>query len=96
MLPLAERDLLRVTATPVPCHDGLGQVVLPLLHGLARQMEHLESRGTPRLADNVIDLTGTLLAEHADGDRRAGEAAARTCSLSASSATWSSGSRPPG
>ncbi|MEU3937105.1 helix-turn-helix domain-containing protein [Streptomyces sp. NPDC029044] len=74
MLPLAERDLLRVTATPVPCHDGLGQVVLPLLRGLARQMEHLESRGTPRLADNVIDLVGTLLAEHADGDRRAEEA----------------------
>ncbi|MEV7064504.1 helix-turn-helix domain-containing protein [Streptomyces collinus] len=74
MLPLAERDLLRVTATPVPCNDGLGQVVLPFLHGLARQMEHLESRGTPRLADNVIDLIGTLLAEHADGDRRAGEA----------------------
>ncbi|MFI8893857.1 AraC-like ligand-binding domain-containing protein [Streptomyces paradoxus] len=74
MLPLAERDLLRVTATPVPCHDGLGQVILPLLRGLARQMELLESRGTPRLADNVIDLVGTLLAEHADGDRRAEEA----------------------
>ncbi|MFF6879633.1 MULTISPECIES: helix-turn-helix domain-containing protein [unclassified Streptomyces] len=70
MLPLAEHDLLRVAATPVPCHDGLGQVILPLLHGLARQMEHLESQGTPRLADNVIDLVGTLLAEHADGDRR--------------------------
>ncbi|MFJ4977967.1 helix-turn-helix domain-containing protein [Streptomyces coeruleorubidus] len=69
MLPLAERDLSRVAATPVPCHEGLGQVVLPLLHGLARQMEHLESRGTPRLADNVIDLIGTLLAEHADADR---------------------------
>ena len=69
MLPLAERDLSRVAATPVPCHDGLGQVVLPLLHGLARQMEHLESRGTPGLADNVIGLIGTLLAEHADADR---------------------------
>ncbi|WP_460070393.1 AraC-like ligand-binding domain-containing protein [Streptomyces sp. YKOK-I1] len=68
MLPLAERELARVTATPVPCHDGLGQVVLPLLHGLARQMEHLESRGTPRLADNVVGLIGTLLAEHADTD----------------------------
>ncbi|MFD5337558.1 AraC-like ligand-binding domain-containing protein [Streptomyces hawaiiensis] len=69
MLPLADRDLARVTATPVPCHDGLGQVVLPLLHGLARQMEHLELSGTPRLADNVVDLIGTLLAEHADADR---------------------------
>ena len=74
MLPLADRDLARVTATPVPCHDGLGQVVLPLLHGLARQMEHLESRGTPRLADNVVDLVGTLLAEYADADRTTEEA----------------------
>lgn len=74
MLALAERDLARVTATPVPCHDGLGQVVLPLLQGLARQMEHLETRGTPRLADNVIDLVGTLLAEHADVDRPSEEA----------------------
>jgi AraC-like DNA-binding protein len=74
MLPLAERDLVRVTATAVPCRDGLGQVVLPLLHGLARQLEHLESHGTPRLADNVIDLVGTLLAEHADMDRPSEEA----------------------
>jgi AraC-like DNA-binding protein len=74
MLPLAEPDLVRVTATAVPCRDGLGQVVLPLLHGLARQLEHLESHGTPRLADNVIDLVGTLLAEHADMDRPSEEA----------------------
>ncbi|MEE1760618.1 helix-turn-helix domain-containing protein [Streptomyces sp. SP18BB07] len=69
MLQLGERDLARVTATPVPCHDGLGQVVLPLLHGLARQMEHVEARATPRLADNIIDLVGTLLVEHADAVR---------------------------
>ncbi|MDW8803337.1 helix-turn-helix domain-containing protein [Streptomyces scabiei] len=69
MLQLRERDLARVTATPVPCHDGLGQVVLPLLHGLARQLEHVEARATPRLADNVIDLVGTLLVEHADAVR---------------------------
>ncbi|MDT0572045.1 helix-turn-helix domain-containing protein [Streptomyces sp. DSM 3412] len=66
MLQLTGRDLARVTATPVPCHDGLGQVVLPLLRGLARQMEHLEARATPRLVDNVVDLIGTLLVEHAD------------------------------
>ncbi|MDX3308760.1 AraC-like ligand-binding domain-containing protein [Streptomyces sp. NPDC054884] len=72
MLQLTERDLARVTATPVPCHDGLGQVVLPFLHGLARQMEHLEDRATPRLADNVIDLIGTLLLGHAGADRTTG------------------------
>ncbi|WP_158778871.1 helix-turn-helix domain-containing protein [Streptomyces cellulosae] len=62
-------DLERVTATPVPCHDGLGQVVRPLLYGLARQMAHLESCGTPRLADHVVGLIGTLLAEQAGADR---------------------------
>ncbi|MER5185201.1 helix-turn-helix domain-containing protein [Streptomyces sp. NPDC002896] len=73
MLQMAERDLARVTATPVSCHDGLGQVVLPFLHGLARQVEHLESRATPRFADNVVDLIGTLLAEHAGADPAAGD-----------------------
>ena len=73
MLQLTERDLARVTATPVPCHDGLGPVVLPLLHGLARQMEHLETRATPRLVDNVVDLIGSLLVERADAGRTPGE-----------------------
>jgi AraC-like DNA-binding protein len=71
MLQMTERELARVTATMVSCHDGLGQVVRPFLYGLARQMEHLESRGTPRLADNVVDLIGTLLAEHAGADHSA-------------------------
>lgn len=73
MLQLTERDLARVTATPVSCHDGLGLVVRPFLYELARQVEHLESRGTPRLADNVVGLIGTLLAEHAGADRAAGD-----------------------
>lgn len=73
MLQLAEPDLARVTATTVPCQTGLGQVVLPFLHGLARQMAHLEARNMPRLAENVVDLVGTLLAEHADVDRTTGE-----------------------
>ncbi|MEU9173759.1 helix-turn-helix domain-containing protein [Streptomyces sp. NPDC048420] len=71
MLKMAERDLTRVTATSVSRHDGLGQVVLPFLYGLAQEVEHLESRGTPRLAGNVVDLIGTLLAERADVDRAA-------------------------
>ncbi|MGW1671575.1 AraC-like ligand-binding domain-containing protein [Streptomyces sp. NPDC002324] len=67
MLQLSERDLARVAATPVSCHDGLGLVVRPFLYELARQMEHLEERGTSRLADNVVGLIGTMLAEHAGG-----------------------------
>ncbi|MFI6808044.1 helix-turn-helix domain-containing protein [Streptomyces luteogriseus] len=73
MLRLTERDLARVTATPVPCHNGLGQVVRPFLYGLARQMEHLEERGTPRLADHVVGLIGTLLAEQAEVEGTTGE-----------------------
>lgn len=69
MLRLPERDLARVTATSVSCRDGLGAVVRPFLLGLARQVDALESLGTPRLADNVTDLVGTLLAEHAGADR---------------------------
>lgn len=68
MLQLAERDLARVTATTVSCQAGLGQVVLPLLRGLARQMAHLEAQSVPRIAENVVDLIGTLLAEHANAD----------------------------
>ncbi|MBA2950783.1 AraC-like ligand-binding domain-containing protein [Streptomyces himalayensis] len=73
MLQLTERDLARVTATPVSCHDGLGLVVRPFLYELARQVEHLESRGTSRLADNVVGLIGTMLAEHVGADRAAGD-----------------------
>ncbi len=73
LLQLTERDLARVTATPVSCHDGLGLVVRPFLYELARHVGRLESSGTPRLADNVVGLIGTLLAEHADADRAAGD-----------------------
>ncbi|MGW0833645.1 AraC-like ligand-binding domain-containing protein [Streptomyces prunicolor] len=69
MLRLPERELARVTATSVSCRDGLGTVVRPFLYGLARQVDELESLGTSRLADNVADLVGTLLAEHTGADR---------------------------
>ncbi len=66
---MPEHDLARVTAIPVSCSDGLGTVVRPFLYGLARQVDELESLATPRLADNVADLVGTLLAEHTGADR---------------------------
>lgn len=72
MLRLPERELARVTATSVSCRAGLGTVVRPLLYELARQVDELESLGTPRLADNVADLVGTLLADHTGADRRPG------------------------
>ncbi|WP_329322144.1 helix-turn-helix domain-containing protein [Streptomyces sp. NBC_01262] len=69
MLRMPERDLTRVTGIAVSCRDGLGMVVRPFLYGLARQVDELESVGTPRLADSVTDLLGTLLAEQAGADR---------------------------
>ncbi|WP_411152567.1 helix-turn-helix domain-containing protein [Streptomyces sp. A30] len=72
MLRMPDRDLERVTATAVSCRDGLGSVVGPFLYGLARQVDELAtltSLGTPRLADSVADLVGTLLAERAGVDR---------------------------
>lgn len=68
MLRLPERELARVTAVSVSCRDGLGTVVRPFLYGLARQVDELESLGTPRLAESVADLVGTLLAEHIGAD----------------------------
>ena len=72
MLRLPERELARVTATSVSCRDGIGTVVRPFLYGLARQVDELESLGTSRLADNVADLVGTLLADHTGADRTTG------------------------
>ncbi|MFI6277301.1 helix-turn-helix domain-containing protein [Streptomyces sp. NPDC050988] len=69
MLRIPDRELARVTAVSVSCRAGLGTVVRPFLYGLARQVDELESLGTPRLADNVADLVGTLLAEHMGADR---------------------------
>lgn len=65
MLRLPERDLRRMTATTVSCREGVGTLVRPFLSGLARQVDELESVGTSRLAENVVDVVGTLLAEHA-------------------------------
>lgn len=68
MLRLPERALERVMATSISCSGGLGPVVQPLLSGLAQQVGQLEEIGKPRLTDSVVDLVGTLLAEHAEAD----------------------------
>ncbi|MFE7841914.1 helix-turn-helix domain-containing protein [Streptomyces sp. NPDC057474] len=73
MLRMPERDVARVMATAVPCHEGLGTMVHPFLSGLVRQMDELESLGTSRLGHNVADLVGTLLAEHMGSDRAPGD-----------------------
>lgn len=63
MLRLPEPSLRRITASAVSCHSGLGAVVLPFLGELADRVAELEAMASPRLADNVVDLLGTLLAE---------------------------------
>ncbi|WP_060886957.1 helix-turn-helix domain-containing protein [Streptomyces caniscabiei] len=73
MLRMPERDLGRMTATPVSCRDGVGTVVHPFLSGLALQVDALETVGTPRLAENVVDLVGTLFAEHTGAAKNPGD-----------------------
>ncbi|MFE7762276.1 helix-turn-helix domain-containing protein [Streptomyces sp. NPDC057438] len=73
LLRMPERDLARVTATRVPCHEGVGTLVRPFLDGLVRQVEQSESLDTPRLGHNVADLIGTLLTEYMGVDRAPGD-----------------------
>jgi AraC-like DNA-binding protein len=70
LLRLPERDLTGMTATTISCATGLGPVVRPFLYGLAGQIRELEAPTSHRLADNVVDLVGFLLAEHGGGAER--------------------------
>ncbi|MFI1337343.1 helix-turn-helix domain-containing protein [Streptomyces sp. NPDC020845] len=65
MLRLSDSGLDRVTATAVDGSGGLGPVVLPFLHGLAAQVDALESTADPQFADTAIDLVRALLAPYA-------------------------------
>ncbi|WP_405770820.1 helix-turn-helix domain-containing protein [Streptomyces sp. NBC_00080] len=61
MLRLPDREVERLTATPIPSRTGLGPVVMPFLKGLAEQVNELEAVAPPRLADTVVDLVGALV-----------------------------------
>ncbi|MEU0967505.1 helix-turn-helix domain-containing protein [Streptomyces sp. NPDC005917] len=70
LLPQSEGDLQRVTATALHYDDGLGQVVLPFLQGLADHTPDITPTAGERLAANAVDLIGTLLAERLGRDTR--------------------------
>ncbi|MGI5255428.1 helix-turn-helix domain-containing protein [Actinacidiphila glaucinigra] len=70
LLPQSEGDLQRVTATALHPDDGLGQVVLPFLQGLADRAPNITPTAGERLAANAVDLLGTLLAERLGRDTR--------------------------
>ncbi|MER5431739.1 helix-turn-helix domain-containing protein [Streptomyces sp. NPDC002588] len=68
LLPQSEGDLQRVTATALHHDDGLGQVVLPFLQGLADHAPDITPTAAERLAASAVDLVGTLLAERLGRD----------------------------
>ena len=52
-----------VTAHRVSGRDGIGGLVAPLLAKLAEHLDEIDSAQSARLADNVVDLLGTLFAD---------------------------------
>jgi len=52
-----------VTAQRVSGRSGIGGLVSPLLVNLATRLDEIDSTHTARLADNVVDLLGTLYAD---------------------------------
>jgi AraC-like DNA-binding protein len=60
-LPRDEVD--QVTARPVSGRTGIGGLVAPLLANLADRVDEVGPAQSARLADNVVDLLGTLYAD---------------------------------
>jgi AraC-like DNA-binding protein len=65
-LGLPEDQVARLTATRVPGAAGLGALVRPFLVQVASVLDSVDTRAGVRLADNVLDLLGTVLAERLD------------------------------
>ncbi|MFJ9900658.1 helix-turn-helix domain-containing protein [Streptomyces sp. NPDC091280] len=63
-LRLPAEDVARLTAVRVSGRQGTGALVSPLLLQLADHLDEYENPGSLRLADNIVDLLVTLLAEH--------------------------------
>jgi AraC-like DNA-binding protein len=63
-LHLGDRAMREVTAHRVSGRRGVGALVSPLLMSLARQLDDADGAPTaPRLADNILDLLGTMFAD---------------------------------
>jgi AraC-like DNA-binding protein len=64
MLGLPQARLAAVTATRI--RGGTAALIAPFLGQLAGMLDDVDSRAAVRLADNVLDLLGTTLAERLD------------------------------
>ncbi len=67
LLRIPPRDVARMTAVRVSGRQGTGALVSALLLRLAGHLEEYERSGSVRLADNIVDLLGTLVADQLDG-----------------------------
>jgi AraC-like DNA-binding protein len=71
----------RVTARRVSGRQGLGALLSPFLLQLAAHLEEFDHTGNLRLADNIVDLLVTLLAEQIDVDAASPESTRRALLL---------------
>jgi AraC-like DNA-binding protein len=62
-LRLPQDAVARVTARPVSGREGIGGLVAPLLVNLSARVDEICSAQAARIADNVVDLLGTLYAD---------------------------------
>jgi AraC-like DNA-binding protein len=65
-LGLPEDRVARLTATRMAGSAGLGALMRPFLVQVACVLDSVDTRAGVRLADNVLDLLGTVLAERLD------------------------------
>ncbi|MEZ0109508.1 AraC-like DNA-binding protein [Catenulispora sp. EB89] len=63
LLRVAPEDVGRITAVRVSGRQGVGALVSPLLMRLADHLDEYETPGSVRLADNIVDLLVTLVAD---------------------------------
>ncbi|MEV0277817.1 helix-turn-helix domain-containing protein [Streptomyces sp. NPDC050610] len=67
LLRIPPRDVARMTAVRVSGQRGTAALVSALLLRLAGHLEEYERTGGVRLADNIVDLLVTLVADQLDG-----------------------------
>lgn len=63
LLRVPDRKVAEVTAQRIPSRQGVGALLAPFLHALPTQAHLFDPATGVRVAENVIDLLGTLLTE---------------------------------
>jgi AraC-like DNA-binding protein len=77
--------IARITANPISGKRGMGALLSPFLFQLAERLDEFGTGGGDRLAQNIEDLLGTLLAEQLDTVAPCPEAGRRALLLRAKS-----------